>query len=157
MKKVIASLLISALLLIGCENHYQDAISTLYEQQITPDISESPEANYLGELTLGPPGDSVPVRIIWTAGRDAMGCIKIINLKVERTGGNTDLVIDPVTHNIIQNCGAETKSTDETKFQTIVIKLQYKTSKGFSDYSFKGAVASIQGNGKFTDLRSKPE
>jgi len=148
MKRALGLFLFAALLLAGCNEKTQDAKLILYETQISPEVTALPDANYTGEVSIGPQGKKVPVRITWSAGQDKEGCLKIVDLKVERTGGDPSLVISNVNHTTT-TCAMKGESSDTTRFQPAYINLRYETRKGLKTYVFGGNIVTIRGNGEF--------
>jgi hypothetical protein len=130
----------------------QDPQMVLYEAEtsdraVTPD----PALAFSGTFTTGVEGRQVPLRVRWTAGRDAAGCLRIATVRVERTGGDPRLHISNVRQDATQ-CGMEWESDDTTRFETALISLDYRTRKGIRTYDFSGHVANISGTGQ---LRSQ--
>ena len=149
MKRALRLILFAIPLLAGCGQETQDADSVLYETQVSPEVTTLPNANYAGEVSVGPEGKTVPVRIAWSAGQDDEGCLKIVDLKVERTGGDPSLIISDVNHVTLPECMMKWESSDTTRFQEANINLRYETRVGAKIYTYDGNVASIRGNGEF--------
>jgi hypothetical protein len=149
MNRSVAIVVLIALLQVGCSQMKQDAQSTLYETRVSSDVSEFPNAKYVGQVSVGPEGKTVPVRVTWSAGQDKEGCLRIVNLKVERTGGDPSVVIDDVKHVVLPDCAMRFDSPDTRRFQSAIINLHYETRNGLKAVSFNGRIASIQGNGEF--------
>lgn len=149
MNALLKLFVIAALFMTGC-NDTQDPTSRIYDEQVNPNLTKT--ANYSGDIAVGPEAKKVPIHITWSAGKDSDGCLKIVDIQVNRTGGDPTLVVSSVKHTLLPDCAMEWESKDETRFQIASIYLEYTTYIGIKKYSFKGGVASIQGNGKFIGL-----
>jgi len=126
----------------------QEPNSVLLAAKVSPDVVAGAGHAYQGEVMVGPAND-VPVRINWTTGRDASGCLKVVDLKVERTGGDSSVVISNVKHDTLPGCAMEMYSNDHTRFQTVLVALDYTTREGLKTYNFSGQVATLKGSGQF--------
>jgi hypothetical protein len=144
------SSLIGVLFLVAACAGTQDPNSLLLSDKVSS-LPGPLIANYHGELMIGPSKD-VPIRIDWSTAKDELGCLRIVDLKVQRTGGNPSLVINGVHHSAIKECAMEWESKDETRFQTVVVDVNYKTRVGIKTHSFSGGIVSLQGNGKFKPI-----
>ena len=149
MKKVIVLIMLATFLQVGCSQITQNAKLTLYNTNVSPDVTELPNVNYVGDVSVGPEGKIVPVRVSWSVGQDDTKCLRIANLKVERMGGEPSLVISDVKHTTLPKCVMKWNSSDTTKYQVASISLRYETRKGLKQYSFSGTIATIHGNGEF--------
>lgn len=147
MNKTLELFVLAAFLLAGCET--QDTTLLLYETQVTPGLTALPNANYTSSVSIGPPGKTVPVQVTWSAGQDDEGCLKVVELKVERTGGDPSSIISNVQQTTLPGCVMKWESSDTTRFQMATVSLKYETIKGVKKYSFSGPIASVQGNGEF--------
>lgn len=148
MNKTLGLAVFAAFVLGGCLIwKRQDAILLLYEKQITSGLTAVPNANYTGNVSIGPLGKTVPIQITWSAGQDDEGCLRIVKLKVERTGGDPSLIISNWRHSV-SSCVTMAES-GTTRFEFATVSLHYETIKGIKEYVFDGPVATIQGNGVF--------
>jgi len=132
----------------GCMLPKQEPNSVLLSAKVSPDVVTATGQAYQGEVMVGPARD-VPVRFNWTTGRDASGCLKVVDLKVERTGGDSSVVISNVKHDTLPGCAMEMYSNDHTRFQTVLVALDYTTREGLKTYNFSGQVATLKGSGQF--------
>lgn len=149
MKKFVALIALLAFVQSGYGKDNQESQSSLYEVQVSPNVSELPNSKYVGNVSVGPKGKKVSVRITWSTGKDESGCLRIVNLKVARMGGDSSMVISGVRHAVIPECMMKFDSPDSTRYQMAFVSLDYVTKVRLKTYSFSGGVASIQGNGEF--------
>ncbi|MGE8227853.1 MAG: hypothetical protein ACN6RK_18900 [Stenotrophomonas sp.] len=141
-----------AAFLVGCAGAKQPANMLLYDRDLSGGIDAGEVKSYREEISVGPEEKRVPVEIAWTTKRDEAGCLRVAHLKVSRLGGAESVVIDPVRHSAIPDCGLKVESEDSFKYETVVVSLTYKTTIFFKTYRFNGGVAAVQGNGEFVDL-----
>ena len=147
MNALIKFLAITALLVTGCQTLHQDPLANIYDAQPNPGLKK--EANYSGDILIGPDEKKIPITITWSTGKDTSGCLRIIDIKAKRTGGDPAVLASAVKHTFLPDCAMEFESEDETRFQTALISLDLEAKIGIKNYSFSGSVATIQGNGKF--------
>lgn len=149
MKKYIALIALLAFAQAGYGKDKQETPSTLYEVQVSPNVTELPNSEHVGNVSVGPKGKKVSIRVTWSAGKDDSGCLRIVNLKVARMGGDPSMVISGVRHAVIPECMMKFDSPDSTRYQMAFVSLDYVTKVLLKTYSFSGGIASIQGNGEF--------
>jgi hypothetical protein len=130
----------------------EEAQTTLYETKVSPAVTALPNSAHVGNLSLGPDGRKVAVRITWSVGKDESGCLRLVNLKVVRVGDAHGMAISNVKHAVIPDCMMKFDSPDSTRYQTAMISLNYESRILLKTYSFSGGIASIQGNGVFTKM-----
>jgi hypothetical protein len=123
----------------------------IYDVQLNPTITA--HKTFSEMITIGPPGKKAEIRIVWSVGKDRTGCLKITKIQVDRISGDPSLAISKVKHSASSSCAMEFPfGSDKTRFQDAIIGLNYKTRIGIKTYEFNGYIASIQGNGRFTNL-----
>ncbi|MCP1496680.1 outer membrane biogenesis lipoprotein LolB [Pseudomonas migulae] len=148
MKHLLGATALFFSILTGCANTSSEK-ETLY--QVKTDTHLSAITNYTKNFTIGIEDRKTPLQIAWSVGKDQDGCLKITDIKVDRVGGDPKLIISNVKHEFLPDCAMEWQSNDDTRFQIAVIALEYQTTIGIKKYSSKGAIATIQGNGKMID------
>lgn len=118
--------------LAGC-GETQETVRTLYEAKVSPEITAPPENSFSKNVAVGPENNTVPLKVSWTSNLGKDGCLNIRDVKVERTGGSPNMVIDGIRHDIVP-CGEDFNPTDGKRFQTVLIFVNYKsrTAKGNS-------------------------
>lgn len=143
---------LTAVLLVGCAGAKQPASMVLYDADLNGAAGSGEAKSYREEIEVGPEERRVPIEIAWTTKTDEAGCLRVAHLKVSRLGGAEGVVIDPVRHSAIPDCGMKFDSEDPLKYETVVISLTYQTRIFLKTYRFNGGVAAVQGNGEFVDL-----
>lgn len=143
---------LTAALLVGCVGAKQSAKMILYDADLNGGPVAGEAKSYSEQIEVGPEEKRVPVEIAWTTKTDESGCLRLAHLKVSRLGGAESVVIGPVRHSAIPDCGMKFESEDSVKYETVVVSLTYQTRLFLKTYRFNGGVAAVQGNGEFVDL-----
>lgn len=138
--------------LVGCAGAKQPASMVLYDRDLSAGIDAAEANSFREEISVGPGEKRVPVEIAWTTKRDETERLRVAHLKVSRIDDAEGVVIDPVRHSAIPDCGMKVEEEYSLKYETAVVSLSYKTGIFFETYSFNGGVAAVQGNGEFVDL-----
>jgi hypothetical protein len=140
------------LLSSACDGERQKPEMLLYEANTRdPSIQPVDGLPFRNAVIIGPESAPVPLRVTWKPGRDPSNCLRIASLRVERYGGDASIVIKNVKH-VAVPCGMEWDSNDTTKFETVIISLDYQRKKGLRSHDFRGGVARITGSGDISKL-----
>jgi len=153
MKTIPLSLAV-VLLCAACNGETQDPEMSLYSARVSnSQLVPVQGLPYSNRLIIGPEGKPVLLQVRWTVGRDQSNCLRIDSLHVERKGGDPGVIISNVKHGTVP-CGSEFESEDTTHFETAVISLDYRTSKGSKAGNFRGNIVNVTGTG---DMIRVPE
>jgi hypothetical protein len=139
--------LLISLALAGCSGETQQPNSTLYEAKVSPEITAQPANSFSQDINLGSESNTVPLKITWTSNLDKDGCLKIVDVKVARTGGSPNIIISGLRHET-QPCAMDFEATDDKRFQPALVFFNYKFREGVKSNEISGKTITIRGDGK---------
>lgn len=142
-----SSFLVIALMFAGCAEKQQTRI-TLYQAQVSPKTQALEEKVFTNELGYGPDFELVPLKITWTSFLNSEGCWKIADIKIDRNGGNENVVISGIRQKLDSQCVTDMQPVDDKRFEVLTVFLDYKYRSFIKSYSGENFPVIIRGDGR---------
>jgi hypothetical protein len=91
---------------------------------------------------------AVPAHIKWVVAKDTSGCLRISYYQIVQKESIAKVQISDVTSWFVP-CAIKFESTDERRFETMIINARMSTNKGLKEYKSEGSIAEINGIGEY--------
>lgn len=129
------------LILVSCSEK-QQTNTTVYQAQVSPPSEKPAEKVFTKEVNIGPENNPQPLKITWKSVLNNEECWKITDIKVDRNGGDENVIVSATKHNLVSSCSLDMEPVDNKRFDTVLIKTSYKYglfgSNGENDLFIRG-------------------
>ncbi|HEY0050135.1 MAG TPA: hypothetical protein VGB68_12650 [Pyrinomonadaceae bacterium] len=129
--------LLFSLILAGCAEK-QPTNATIYQVKLSPKIQGAEEKVFTKEVTTGFEDNPQPLKITLTSFLNDEACWKTAEIKVDRNGGDENVVVSITNHDIVPPCALDMESASDQRFDTVSINTSFKY--GLLGSGGKGAV-----------------
>lgn len=146
--KKIALLLLSCMVILffGCEK--QEPEMVFINETFIQNIQGYDTAVYIKNFTAGIEPDTIPMKCTWkTAKID--NCLKIASVKLERTGGNPNVIVKKPGYHFDKQCIMDL-NYDTTRYQSMILfyDSKYKKLLFFFGFEQHNAYIGLDGKGR---------
>lgn len=145
------SILTLVLCFIICSCTHKSESKVLFSEDFT---AKNPQWKISGdtiteEFQIGFKHRKEPVKVSWGTAKDSEGCLRIAFVKLENVNNESHLKIKNLKTSKI-GCAMKFNSPDTTRFETLILFAEYSTFKNVKEYSYRGPLITIMGNGEFS-------
>ncbi len=112
------------LILVSC-GEKQQTNTTVYQAQVSPKVQETEEKVFTKEINIGPENKPQPLKITWRSFLNNEGCWRIADVKVDRNGGDENVIVSVAKHNLVSSCNLDMEPADDKHFDTVLIKTRF--------------------------------